>query len=83
MLLKETIYYIILNLKTIVVYKTTSKGAWCTENYGSWNSINNLNISNEMAISSLMRRKNLNGLTVVISTIISDNKTKNLLEDLT
>ncbi|CAB3253487.1 unnamed protein product [Arctia plantaginis] len=65
------------------VYKIKPDAEWIVECYGSWTNKSGLNKSQERIMSNAVRRKDLKGKTIVTSLVITDNRTRYNLADLT
>ncbi|CAB3224088.1 unnamed protein product [Arctia plantaginis] len=65
------------------VYKIKPEAEWIVEYYGSWTNKSGLNKSQERIMSNAVRRKDLKGNTIVTSLVITDNRTRYNLADLT
>ncbi|XP_030036413.2 glutamate receptor ionotropic, delta-1-like [Manduca sexta] len=69
------------NYMLSLIYRISSESEWYSEDYGIWSKPYGLNKSSEIIFSATIRRKDLRGLTIVTSLIISDNRTKYELYD--
>ncbi|XP_045528790.1 ionotropic receptor 75a-like [Pieris brassicae] len=69
--MKENVYTL------FIVYKTHKHGPLIKESYGTWTASNGLNKTREIDTPASIRRKNLMGLPLAASIVISDNRTKN------
>ncbi|CAF4834369.1 unnamed protein product [Pieris macdunnoughi] len=69
--MKENLYSL------FILYKTHNHGALIKESFGTWTASNGLNKTSEMDKPASIRRKDLMGLPIAASIVISDNRTKN------
>nr|XP_026488460.1 ionotropic receptor 75a-like [Vanessa tameamea] len=64
-------------------YKQLSNSSeWKLESFGTWSAKQGLNKTNDMSVEITMRRKNLGGLPIAASLVITSNETKKQLFNL-